>query len=83
MRIKKSIKDFLEYLEVAQNKSDKTLENYKHYLKRFEDFLSEDIDVKDITLRKIQNYRLYLNRSLDWLKLLKKHGINLQNIIKK
>jgi hypothetical protein len=28
-------------------------------------------------------YRLYLNRSLEWLKLLKKHGINLQNIIKK
>jgi hypothetical protein len=28
-------------------------------------------------------YRLYLNRSLEWLKLLKKHGINLQNVIKK
>jgi hypothetical protein len=28
-------------------------------------------------------YRLYLKRSLDWLKLLKKHGINLQNVIKK
>ena len=28
-------------------------------------------------------YRLYLNRSLDWLKLLKKHDINLQNVIKK
>ena len=28
-------------------------------------------------------YRLYLNRSLDWLKLLKKHGFNMHNIIKK
>jgi len=28
-------------------------------------------------------YRMYLKRSLEWLKLLKKHGINLQNIIKK
>jgi hypothetical protein len=27
-------------------------------------------------------YRMYLKRSLDWLKLLKKHGINLQNVIK-
>jgi len=28
-------------------------------------------------------YRMYLNRSLEWLRLLKKHGINLQNVIKK
>ena len=27
-------------------------------------------------------YRMYLNRCLDWLKLLKKHGVNLHNIIK-
>lgn len=27
-------------------------------------------------------YRMYLNRCLDWLKLLKKHGVNLQNVIK-
>lgn len=28
-------------------------------------------------------YRMYLNRCLDWLKLLKKHGVNLHNVIKK
>jgi hypothetical protein len=27
-------------------------------------------------------YRMYLNRCLDWLKLLKKHGVNLHNVIK-
>jgi hypothetical protein len=27
-------------------------------------------------------YRMYLNRCLDWLKLLKKHSVNLQNVIK-
>ena len=64
MKISKYIKDFLEYCEIAQNKSKKTLENYRHYLKRFEEFLSEDIDVRKLTLKKIQNYRLYLNENL-------------------
>ncbi len=59
------IKQFLEYCEVVQNKSKKTLENYRHYLKRFQDFLSEEISPKDLTLQKVQNYRLYLNRFLD------------------
>lgn len=27
-------------------------------------------------------YRMYLTRCLDWLKLLKKHGVNLHNVIK-
>ena len=65
MPISSQINDFLEYLEVAQNKSKKTLENYNHYLSRFKEFLAEDIEVKDITLKKIQNYRLYLNRLED------------------
>lgn len=59
------IKQFLEYCEVVQNKSKKTLENYRHYLKRFQDFLSAEISPKDLTLQKVQNYRLYLNRFLD------------------
>lgn len=65
MKILAHIKEFLEYCEIAQNKSPKTLENYKHYLKRFEDFLAEDIDPKNLTLQKIQNYRLFLNRLID------------------
>ena len=59
------IKQFLEYCEVVQNKSKKTLENYRHYLKRFQDFLSAEISPKDLTLQKVQNYRLYLNRFID------------------
>lgn len=65
MKISHYIKQFLEYCEVAQNKSLKTLENYRHYLKRFEDFLAEDIDPRDISLQKVQNYRLFLNRYID------------------
>ncbi len=65
MKISAQIKNFLEYLEVTQNKSKKTLENYNHYLSRFKEFLAEDIETKDITLKKIQNYRLYLNRLED------------------
>ena len=56
----------MEYTEVAQNKSPKTLENYSHYLKRFQDFLAQDMDPKELDLKKIQNYRLFLNRFLDY-----------------
>ncbi|MDD3861656.1 MAG: tyrosine-type recombinase/integrase, partial [Candidatus Gracilibacteria bacterium] len=65
MGIHEYIKEFLEYCEIAQNKSLKTIENYKHYLKRFDDFLSENIRPKDLTLKKIQNYRVFLNRVTD------------------
>ncbi len=64
-KISDYIKQFLEYCEVVQNRSGKTLENYRHYLKRFEDFLSEPLEPKNLTLQKIQNYRIYLNRFLD------------------
>lgn len=77
MTISRYIKDFLEHLEVTQNKSQKTLENYRHYLKRFEEFLSEDMKPKNLTLKKIHNYRLYLNRFTDDKK--KKLGIKTQN----
>jgi len=65
MKIRKRVKEFLQYCEVTKNRSEKTIENYNHYLKRFLDFLSEDLDPRDLTLQKIQNYRLYLNRFLD------------------
>jgi len=65
MGIHEYIKEFLEYCEIAQNKSSKTIENYRHYLKRFDDFLSENINPKDLTLKKIQNFRIFLNRMVD------------------
>jgi site-specific recombinase XerD len=65
MGIPEYIKEYLEYCEIAQNKSPKTIENYKHYLKRFEEFLSENMKPKDLDLRKVQNYRMFLNRMVD------------------
>ena len=65
MFISQYIGEFLEYCEITQNKAKKTLENYHHYLKRFQDFLSEEMKPQALTLQKIQNYRIYLNRFMD------------------
>lgn len=56
--------DFLEHLEIDLNRSQKTIENYNHYLERFLDF-SKITQAKDITLDLIKKYRLYLNRLED------------------
>ena len=77
MKIRSHIQEFLEYCEVTKNQSQKTIENYKHYLKRFEDFLAEDINPKDLNLKKIQNYRIYLNRFEDKRK--RKLSVTTQN----
>ena len=53
--------DFLEYLEIEQNRSQKTIENYDHYLTRLEDFAGE-IKVSDINPELIRKWRLWLNR---------------------
>jgi site-specific recombinase XerD len=53
--------DFLEYLEIEQNRSQKTIENYDHYLTRLVDFAG-DIQVKDIDAELIRKWRLWLNR---------------------
>lgn len=53
--------DFLEYLEIEQNRSQKTIENYDHYLTRLIDFAG-DIDIKDIDSELVRKWRLWLNR---------------------
>lgn len=53
--------DFLEYLEIEQNRSQKTIENYDHYLTRLIDFAGE-IKVADIDSELIRKWRLWLNR---------------------
>lgn len=58
------ITDFLEYLEVERGASQKTIQNYDHYLKRFLDF-SGDIDPQRIDLALVRKYRLYLGRFTD------------------
>lgn len=53
--------DFLEYLEVEQGRSQKTIQNYDHYLTRLIDFAG-DIDVSEINPELIRKWRLWLNR---------------------
>src|SRR5437764_13166966 len=53
--------DFLEYLEIEQNRSQKTIQNYDHYLTRLIDFAG-DIKVADIDVELIRKWRLWLNR---------------------
>lgn len=65
MKLSQHIRKFLEYCEITKNRSQKTLENYQHYLKRFQYFLDRDIEPDEINLDQIHNYRLHLNRLLD------------------
>jgi len=53
--------DFLEYLEIEQNRSQKTIQNYDHYLTRLIDFAG-DIKVTNINPELIRKWRLWLNR---------------------
>jgi site-specific recombinase XerD len=53
--------DFLEYLEIEQNRSQKTIQNYDHYLTRLLDFAG-DIKVSEIDPEMIRKWRLWLNR---------------------
>lgn len=61
MLFAKAKTDFLEYLEIEQNRSQKTIRNYDHYLTRLLDFAG-DIQIKDIDPELIRKWRLWLNR---------------------
>jgi len=54
--------DFLEYLEIEQNRSQKTIRNYDHYLTRLIDFAGNDLRVGEITPELVRKWRLWLAR---------------------
>lgn len=56
---------FLVYTELEKNRSEKTLENYRHYLKRFGDFFGTERSLEELQLLDIQQFRLKLNRMVD------------------
>jgi site-specific recombinase XerD len=56
-----AVEQYLEYLELEQNRSSKTIANYSHYLTRLSDFAGE-IKVKDIDNELVRKWRLWLNR---------------------
>lgn len=63
MLLKDAIHDFLTHCEVGKYQSKKTVENYGHYLKRFERFAKAKTDVSRITTTLIRDYRLHLHRT--------------------
>lgn len=61
MLFAKAKTDFLEYMEIEQGRSQKTLMNYDHYLTRLLDY-GGDITVQEIDAELIRKWRLWLNR---------------------
>ncbi len=56
--------EFLEYLEIEKNRSQKTIENYDHYLSRFFEFAGVSTPEK-LTEDSIRKFRIHLNRFTD------------------
>ena len=62
MLYNQAVTDYLEYLEIEKNRSQATIANYDAYLKRLNDFAGDDLEVKEIDLELIRQWRLWLNR---------------------
>lgn len=62
MLFQKAKTDFLEYLEIEQNRSQKTIANYDHYLTRLLDYAGDELSVEQIDPELIRKWRLWLNR---------------------
>ena len=63
MNLELLITDFLEYLEIQKGCSPLTIREYRHYLQRFHNWLTENSPATkpdDINLELIRKYRLYL-----------------------
>ena len=65
MTIKDYLTQFLEHLEIEKNRSQKTVQNYDFYLHRFLEWLGDNTKPDDITMEKVRQYRLWLNRLVD------------------
>ncbi len=64
MSISEMVTDFLEYLEIEQNRSQRTIANYDLYLQRLVEF-SHDTEVSKIDGELLRKWRLWLNRLED------------------
>ncbi|HAI74080.1 MAG TPA: hypothetical protein DCS28_03905 [Candidatus Moranbacteria bacterium] len=64
MLIKEIKTQFLEYLEIEKGRSQKTIENYDHYLNRFLNW-AKVANPAQITAELVRNFRVYLNRYED------------------
>lgn len=64
LTISELVTDFLEHLEIEQNRSPKTISNYAHYLYRLIDF-ADDCDIAKLDAEMVRQWRLQLNRMKD------------------
>jgi site-specific recombinase XerD len=69
--------EYLQYLEIEKGRSLKTIRNYNRYISLFLDF-SKIKNPKEINLKKVKEFRLYLNRQDN-----KKKGLEKGNLKKK
>ncbi len=60
----KFLSDFLIYLEVERNRSERTVRNYEFYLRRFFNW-SKNLPPEKIALEHVRQYRVWLNRLRD------------------
>lgn len=66
----KQIQDFLVYLEVGKNRSERTLQNYRHYLRRFQVFCEQEKkEFSNLRMEDVQQFRLFLHRQTTKLSL--------------
>lgn len=56
------VDDFLLFCEIGKNRSNKTLQNYRHYLYRFLEFFGAERKAEEIDQEAIQQFRIFLNR---------------------
>ncbi len=61
MKYEDAVAKFLEYLELEQNRSLKTIQNYSHYLNRLSDYAG-DIKLAEIDEELIRKWRMWLTR---------------------
>lgn len=64
MNLSDLVTDFLEHLEIEQNRSQRTIANYDHYLRRVVDF-ANDCDISKLDAEMVRQYRLWLARFKD------------------
>ncbi len=83
MNLNQLLKDYLDYLEIEKNRSQKTRENYERYLKRFLAW-AKIASPGQISADLVRNYRLHLNRVNPPLKKISQnyHLIALRNLLK-
>ncbi|MBQ2637716.1 tyrosine-type recombinase/integrase [Candidatus Saccharibacteria bacterium] len=66
MNLPDLIEEFIEHLEVESGRSQRTAENYRHYLDKFydltADLVSDEYHPSEITPELLRKYRLRLNR---------------------